>query len=131
MRYEKGSRFELHDDHITLLKNAYIRWEDCEFGAPAIDCKRPYGNSSVVPDILEILEVEPVLTKADEGDIFSDDQEAYAIQVHRELEAALTIILGGLRHYTGPGVYERVDDSYSRGEWSYVGPLPEDFDPRP
>lgn len=33
--------FTLTDEHLTLLRAAYIGWEDCEFGAPAIDCKRP------------------------------------------------------------------------------------------
>jgi hypothetical protein len=33
----------------------YITWDDCEFGAPACDCKRPYGNSDVYGDMAEIL----------------------------------------------------------------------------
>ena len=34
-------KFEVKLEHLKLLKRAYVRWEDCEFGAPSIDCKRP------------------------------------------------------------------------------------------
>lgn len=33
--------FVVTEDHLKLLAQMYVRWEDCEFGAPAIDCKRP------------------------------------------------------------------------------------------
>lgn len=45
---------KVHKHHFTLLKNAYWRYEDCEFGAIAMDCKRPYGNSDVISDIREL-----------------------------------------------------------------------------
>jgi len=32
--------FQLTEQHVTLLRNAYVNWDDCEFGAPAINCKR-------------------------------------------------------------------------------------------
>lgn len=51
-----ATRFALTDQHLTLLRSAYVRWEDCEFGAPAIDYKRPYGNSDVVGDMAMISE---------------------------------------------------------------------------
>ena len=37
----------LNPDALKLLARAYWRYEDFEYGAPAIECKRPYGNSSV------------------------------------------------------------------------------------
>jgi len=46
---------EITNDHLKLLEKAYWKYEDCEYGAPAIDCKRPYGNSDVEEDIAEIL----------------------------------------------------------------------------
>ncbi len=58
-------KFEVKLEHLKLLKRAYVRWEDCEFGAPSIDCKRPYGNSSVVEDMFEILYGEPKASYAD------------------------------------------------------------------
>jgi hypothetical protein len=49
------TEFTVTEEHLKLLRRANVGWEDCEFGAPAIDCKRPYGNSDVVADIGEIL----------------------------------------------------------------------------
>lgn len=49
------NRFVFKQDHRLLLSNAVVRWEDWEYGAPAIDCKRPYGNTNVRGDIEEIL----------------------------------------------------------------------------
>ena len=48
------------------------RWDDCEFGAPAIDCKRPYGNSDVYNDIAKILEIKGIMVDENEG--FSQEQ---------------------------------------------------------
>ena len=45
----------LTEEHIKLLRNMYVGWGYCEFGAPEIDPKRPYGNSHVIGDIHTIL----------------------------------------------------------------------------
>lgn len=82
--------FTLTSDHIKLLRRFIVGWQDCEFGAPEIDPKRPYGNSDVIEDIREILVKE--LT----------DKEAR--NIHNETQIALQIIL-----FTGkmkPGTYE-------------------------
>ena len=57
--------FTVTDEHLALLRRAYVVWEPIEFGAPAIDGKRPYGNSDVHADIAEILGV-PYNQEADE-----------------------------------------------------------------
>lgn len=75
-------------DHIALLRRAYVGWEDCEFGAPAIDCKRPYGNSSVEYDIADIL---GWVVNRDDG--LSEEQGATAKRIHDETQIALQIIL--------------------------------------
>lgn len=92
--------FELTDEHIKLLQNAYISWEHCEYGAPAIDCKRPYGNSSVEADIIEILEWRDMSDMSDEDwDALYDEEGEWgelmnrARTVHAETETALQIIL--------------------------------------
>lgn len=99
--------FTLTDQHITLLRNAYICWEDCETGAPAIDCKRPYGNSNVVGDIVEILG-----WKEDLGEDLSDTQRAQILAMHYETETALQCILtsGSFE----PGVFDYVDWKWHR-----------------
>jgi hypothetical protein len=48
----------IDENHLKLLSKAYVRWDDCETGAPAIDPKRPYGNSNVEGDVAEILGIE-------------------------------------------------------------------------
>lgn len=81
-------RFQLTEDHIKLLRRAYVSWEDCAFGAPTIDCKRPYGNSSVECDIAEILG-----WKVDEEDGPNGEQRAAAEAIHRQTQTALQIVL--------------------------------------
>lgn len=91
--------FTLREEHIKLLRAAYISWEDCEFGAPAIDCKRPYGNSSVYPDIAEILGIEESGDEWPDG--FTQRQIEMMNQLHEETETALQIILATGQFKTG------------------------------
>ena len=51
-------RFEVTENHIKLLKEFYIGWQGCEFGAPCVDCKRPFGNSDVYSDMAKILGIK-------------------------------------------------------------------------
>ncbi len=44
--------------------------------------KRPFGNSGVVGDVLEIIEMEP--ESKEEPGCYSDEQYAYAIELFRE-----------------------------------------------
>lgn len=95
-------RFTLTADHIKLLRRMYVEWQDCEAGAPAIDCKRPYGNSDVTMDIAVSLEW-PLLETRD-GQNLTAEQETTALRLHRETQTALQIVLA-----TGafePGEYE-------------------------
>lgn len=80
------------DDHVKLLRSAYVSWDDCEYGAPAIDCKRPYGNSSVEWDIAEILGWDLPLDQF-EAPYLTKQQEERAFEVHRETQTALQVIL--------------------------------------
>lgn len=66
---------------LKLLKHAHIQWQDCETGAPEISPKRPYGNSDVVADVREILDL-PNLT---------DDT---AMEIHKDTLPALQELLG-------------------------------------
>lgn len=83
--------FELKDEHIKLLRNMYVSWDDCEFGAPSIDCKRPYGNSDVYKDISKILEIKGAIF--DEKEVFSPEQIDLMNKLHTETKTALQIIL--------------------------------------
>lgn len=106
-------RFTLTADHIRLLRAASVCWEDCEAGAPAIDCKRPYGNSYVAGDVAELL------NWATPDDDLTDAQRTRALALHDETEVALQIVLT-----TGafePGDYRRTDQ-YRRNSWVRVSP---------
>ncbi len=83
----KNQEFILTEQHIKLLSAAYVSWEHCEFGAPSIDCKRPYGNGDVFEDMAGILGIEitdSFPTPLDEKILF---------QLHKELKTALQIVL--------------------------------------
>jgi hypothetical protein len=82
--------FRVRPEHITLLQNTYVSWDDCEFGAPSIDCKRPYGNSSVLRNMAEILNVP--MTEDNYGDLeLPDDEVRRLYALHRETQTALQI----------------------------------------
>jgi len=83
-------RFTVTEEHLALLRRAYTSWDQCEYGAPQIDPKRPYGNSSVEQDIAEILGVEP---GPDDWRPFTDDQVARFHRLHGETETVLQIAL--------------------------------------
>ena len=51
-------RFEIKPEHLKLIRRFCIGWQDCEFGAPEIDPKRPYGNSDVIQDMVDRHNVE-------------------------------------------------------------------------
>lgn len=106
-------RFELTAQHITLLRHACVDWDGCEFGAPAINCKRPYGNSDVVRDIAELLHPEfAALREGAQQDWLEDNAERLS-GLHRETETALQIVLATGR--MEPGVYQRDTAWNSRG----------------
>lgn len=101
----KDKTFRVTKEHIKLLQSAYMGWDDCEFGAPAIDCKRPYGNSYVYGDIADLLNIEP---DGEEPDGFSDEQMSYMLKIHTELETVLQILTNCLA--IKEGWYEYADD---------------------
>jgi len=88
-------RFCVTEEHLKLLKNAYVEWFNWEFGAPGIDFKKPYGNSCVLHDICEIIGLE--LFEDEEGEKhLSSDQSAYCKKIHRELTIVLQILVHNL-----------------------------------
>lgn len=50
------------EQDLMVLAGAFFREltiSNCEYGAIGLDCKRPFGNSDVEGDMLELLECEP------------------------------------------------------------------------
>ena len=82
------TRFVVTGEHLKLARRMCVGWQDCEYGAPEIDPKRPYGNRSVEVDIAEIL---GWVVDEDEGP--TDEQRERAASIHREMETVLQIAL--------------------------------------
>lgn len=83
--------FELTEQHLALMKRMWVGWQDCEFGAPEIDPKRPYGNSGVLYDIAEILGIPAPNYDNDED--FSPEVINRMEQLHLETQNAIAIML--------------------------------------
>jgi hypothetical protein len=81
--------FTITEDHMKLLHSMYVDWDHTEFGAPAIDCKRPYGNSDVVADIAEILGHDAPDWESDDYDEQFDKYR----RLHEEMQTVLQILV--------------------------------------
>jgi hypothetical protein len=108
---ERVRLFEVQEAHIALLKAAYVGWDDGEFGAPAIDCKRPYGNSSVIDDMREILGYP----ERDQEKYEDEALNEKLVSLHKETKVALQIALSV--GYFKPGFYTAKE--YSK-DWEPV-----------
>jgi len=122
--FNEKIQFRVLPEHITLLSNANVGWDDGEFGAPAIDCKRPYGNSHPLSDIAKLLKLPPDgKVREDEDPSDWDFYEVYSQasldrmnKLHEETQTVLQIFLS-----TGtmqPGLYEA--EKYKR-KWTRAG----------
>lgn len=107
--------FTITQDHLTLVKNMIVSWDHCEFGAPAVDCKRPYGNSCVEQDIIEILGWADTSDEAfHEGDY--EDMFIEASDLHAETEYVLQICFQRLSFETGTFRRENSWDEWEKVE---------------
>lgn len=114
-------RFTLTEDHLKLIREMHIYWDFGAYeGAPAVDIKRPYGNSDVAHDVAEI--IGEVFTNAhktvtgQDYDEYMDENYDRLIALHKETADALQICVS-----TGkfePGVYRMA--KYHRTVWEKV-----------
>ena len=110
---EKKEYFTLTDEHLCLLKNAEIRWQNIEMGAPGIDSKRPYGGGQVDEDVCGVLGWE-MPDEEDEPDDYEEVMER-ALEVHEETLSAMQILL--TLNGAEPGKYCRRACKYNPGPW--------------
>ena len=71
---------------LKVLADAFFRElfiSDCEYGGIGLDPKRPFGNSSVERDMLELLDAAPE-GDGDETESFSDAQCEYVRDLYHE-----------------------------------------------
>lgn len=109
--------FEVTCEHLKLLSEMYVSWYDFEYGAPSIDCKRPYGNSDVVGDIAKALEWDSSFLFENKDEYsYSKEAESMARKIHLEMKKVLQILIDNFGIETG--VYQRV--KYA-GKWKLIG----------
>lgn len=78
----------LNESHLEKLADAFFealeREDRCEYGGWGLDDKRPFGNSDVEDDILEIIGETP---DGDDGyrECWSSHQKAYAADLYDAL----------------------------------------------
>jgi len=95
-------RFTVTDEHLRLLRRAYVWWDETEFGAPGINAKSPYGNSDIYGDIAEILGlVEGDWQDEVEEDWPPPELEWRFLRLHAETAIALQIALATGEFRTG------------------------------
>lgn len=111
--------FILTGQHVKLLRQANVSWNDCEFGAPCVDPKRPYGNGNVYEDMANILGV--VWQRDVEDDYMPLSFRIRFDELHKELETALQVVMASGSFE--PGTY--IADAYS-SNWKLKGANNED-----
>lgn len=98
---------KITEAHIKLAKKMYVSWDDCEFGTPAIDCKRPYGNGNVIGDMVEILGLP-------QAEDYPEALVDYLVQLHKSMKTALQIFLATGKMEVGE--YE-LSEMYDTRSW--------------
>lgn len=72
---------------LKILADAFYKElsfiDGIEYGWVGLDCKRPFGNSSVEDDILDILEIGPEEFEYGEP-VYSNRQRDYARELYTE-----------------------------------------------
>jgi len=86
------TEFTVTEDHLKLLRHAYVSWHGAEYGSPSIDPKRPYGESYVERSMAQILGV-PDSEWLDEEEGPLPGVEDLCAQLHAETAIALQIVL--------------------------------------
>lgn len=106
--------YVITEDHVKLLQRLYFRWEDDAYdGAPAVDIKRPYGNSDVLGDVAEILEWELITDRW--GDpTMTEEQAERAKELHEQMHMVLQILVQNPTNFSA-GTYKNVARSAPYG----------------
>lgn len=104
--------FTLTENHLKLARHTFIDWDDsCYEGAPAVDIKRPYGNSSQMEDVWTIIYGMDYYTEHPDTSLeeaFPDEYEKCRA-LHREMATALQIIALHAGQAVSLGAYHKRD----------------------
>jgi hypothetical protein len=116
-RIRETGEFTVTDEHLKLLRNAYVDWNPMEFGAPSIEPKRPYGNSDVLRDIANILtpgwsDGFEDGSQGGQADEYMEQNDDRLTRLHAETGVALQIALATQTFAAGRYVLgSRYDDT--------------------
>ena len=100
--------FTVTEDHLKLLRHAHLYWDyDEGYGAPAINPKRPYGNSYVERDIAEILEAPDSDWEWEDGAKAHPTQEAEERFTRLHVETMIVLHIALATGEFRPGSYIR------------------------
>lgn len=115
-----GYIFELKEEHIKLIQHMYFQFDESAYdGAPCVNFKRPFGNSDLLGDIMDILDFTPSNTEdicfcdGDECEKFHEDDELelseseikYLMDIYQGTHIALKIITQLKTFETGKYIY--------------------------
>lgn len=104
--------FTVINQHVTLVKNLNITFNDYIGGAPGADPKRPYRSTSVEHDMFEILAIPPRYIDEFNDPIYYPEDYDYVRLLHRELDKVLQIFIDTGEIKTG--VFEKVGNKWKR-----------------
>lgn len=109
---DEVERFTLTIEHVMLLRRANVGWDHVEFGAPAIDGKRPYGNGDVYDDMATLLGMR-VECPSCGTNVLGDNDRTMLRALHESTREALQVVLSSGSFEPGEYVRQR----YGRSPW--------------
>lgn len=115
---ERAKKFTITDNHLKLIRSMYVDWDDCEYGAPCINPKRPYGNSNVEDDIAEMIKFPKKGNWDKEEEMWNEKASKELYHIHREMQIVLQICLCLGKFETGNFVKQ---EEYNSLSWKKSG----------
>ena len=104
-------KFVLKPEHILLLQRMYIF--NGYLGSPVVNQKRPYGNSSILEDVAEIVGIEMI--EDDDGEKhFPKGTREKCLALHRETAQALQVCLAAQSFEPGEYVADDYMENWKR-----------------
>lgn len=116
--YKIGDIFKIKQEHLKLLKHMCVYFDDIGYdGAPAVDCKRPYGNSGdVCYEVYRVLNDEDWDWGEYDDNEMPEDLHDKLYKLHTETATALQICLV-MQEFT-TGAFKKV--FYGSNSWEKV-----------
>jgi hypothetical protein len=112
---DEVDRFTLTANHVKLLRAANVGWDHVEFGAPAIDGKRPYGNGDVYDDMATLLGMAVECPNCSTN-VLGDNDRAKLRALHESTKTALQVVLSSGSFEPGEYVSPKYGHNWRRAK---------------